>query len=126
MWTSIGDRKIVICFHSPGGAQRGSAGPADHHAAVGRRHDDVGVLRHLAFRIAEEEGEEPAEHREGGGQPPTARNRERSGRHECGRDERKSGAIDFHGERVLGYRVNVTRARAVIVRPLALCGPRLR
>ena len=35
--TSIGDRKMLICCHDPGGADSATAGAGDQHAAVGRR-----------------------------------------------------------------------------------------
>ncbi len=72
------------------------ARPRDHYPAVGRRHHEVGLRGDDAVRIAEEVGEEPA----GGGTRPgqhrAARQRGRQGRQRSRRDERVSGAIDFH------------------------------
>ena len=56
MWTSSGDRKIVTCCQSPGGAHRGSAGPAIMTRPSAGDDDQPVVRRNLPLGIAEEVG----------------------------------------------------------------------
>ena len=110
MCTSIGDRKIVICFHGPGGAHPSSAGPAIiTRPSAGDTTRSASWAR--ALRIAEEIREEPAEQRERGGQPPAARQRA-SRRDHGGRDERITSAIDFHVKRVPAREGRMTKGPA--------------
>ena len=94
--TSIGDRKMLICFHSPGGAAVRVGRPGDEHAAVGRRQHERRILRRDAIGIAEEEekerGEDEQWHGAGGADGQSRRNR-KSGR---ATDEGITCAIDRH------------------------------
>ena len=100
MWTSIGDRKMVICCQSPGGAQRPSVGPAIITRPSAGDTTRPGVLRHLPLGIAEEIGEEAAERGEAARPAVPPRGAQAGGRHQRGGDERNSGAIDFHDGRM--------------------------
>ena len=109
--TSIGDRKMLICCQSPGGA-----GPRrvarDHDAAVGGRQHQAGTCGRGAVRIAEEEDEE------GGERPGTAR--PRRGRRPRPRprpgparqDEREARAIDEHRTTILRLRRRASSVQA--------------
>ena len=91
---------MVTWRQLPGGAHFGSAGPADHYAAVGRGDNQSVLRRHLALGIAEEVGHEGAERPEPGGPPVAPRKGQKRGRHERPRNERPSGFVDFHERRV--------------------------
>ena len=72
--TSIGDRKMLICCQSPGGAASAAAPAGDEHPAVGRRQHGIVARagRDAAVGIAKEEREERAEHHERERERPAA------------------------------------------------------
>ena len=96
MCTSIGERKMVTCSQSPGGAHRPSLGPAimmRPSAGDTTRPASCGTL---PLGVAEEIREEPPSSGEPGA-PAVAPGRSKAGgRHQRGGDERIPGAIDFH------------------------------
>ncbi len=97
MWTSIGDRKMLICFQLSRRRDVRLARPGHHHLAVGRRHHrQLVVGRDAAVRIPEKIGHEPGERRERHRIPRLPQRHQRRRWHQRAHDEGGACPIDFH------------------------------
>src|SRR4051812_10334183 len=93
--TSIGERKIVICFQSPGGAQRPSVGPAimtRPSAGETTSPGSEGTCRSGSKKVREESSRRG----EGAGPAVAPGEREPESRSERASDERNACLVDVH------------------------------
>ena len=85
---------MLTCCQVPGGAAAGTAGPGHQHPAVSGRQHRVGLCRHQAVRVAEEERKESGEDQERQRQQPRHGETGDDRESERAADERQSGGIE--------------------------------
>ena len=73
-----------------------------HDFSIGGRQHQCGIVRRVAIRIAEEEGDRDGQDQQHCGQPQRARDEAHDRRRRCDADERETSGINFHVDAAFG------------------------